>query len=321
MSRTHLTISLGIVILLFVIGFGFVKGTNQQLSQIAELSSDRPSDVKRNSVSGLPNLCSPREGIYSGGQPEGERGFSQLSEMGIKTIISVDGARPQVELAGKFGLSYVHLPHGYDGIESAHAIKLAKAVQSLEGPVYIHCHHGKHRSPAAAAIVCVSLNQMTSEEGVGFLREAGTSPQYGGLYESVARSKPLSLTILDQSRFVFTSVAPATPVVQSMVAIEKHFDSLSALIERNGIATQQEPDLVAAHEALILFEHFTELHREEGPSEPGYQKLMNSAREHSEQISELLFDAKNKAFPKDQAKRLIDAIGEDCRVCHQRFRD
>ncbi len=34
--------------------------------------------------------------------------------------------------------------------------KTAKAVRDLPGKIYIHCHHGKHRSAAAAATACVT---------------------------------------------------------------------------------------------------------------------------------------------------------------------
>src|SRR5690606_18255679 len=54
--------------------------------------------------------------LISGGQPKGDAAFSQLAEMGVKTIVSVDGAKPDLELAKKHGLRYVHIPIGYDGV-------------------------------------------------------------------------------------------------------------------------------------------------------------------------------------------------------------
>ena len=104
----------------------------------------------------LPNAYRLHPRVISGGQPEGEQAFARLKELGVKTVISVDGARPEVELARKYGLRYVHLPHGYDGVPDERASELAKAVRDLPGPVYIHCHHGKHRSPAAATVACVA---------------------------------------------------------------------------------------------------------------------------------------------------------------------
>ena len=99
-------------------------------------------------------------------------------------MISVDGAQPQVELARKYGLRYVHLPHGYDGVSEKRAQELAKAVRDLPSPIYIHCHHGKHRSPAAATVACVGAGLLQRDQGLSVLRTAGTSDHYEGLYDS-----------------------------------------------------------------------------------------------------------------------------------------
>ena len=39
--------------------------------------------------------------LISGGQPKGDAAFSKLAEMGVKTVVSVDGAKPDFELAKK----------------------------------------------------------------------------------------------------------------------------------------------------------------------------------------------------------------------------
>src|SRR5262245_11928799 len=60
----------------------------------------------------LPNPIRVHEKVISGGLPEGDAAFAELQELGIKTVISVDGAKPDVALAKKYGMRYVHLPHG-----------------------------------------------------------------------------------------------------------------------------------------------------------------------------------------------------------------
>src|SRR5690349_14774854 len=45
-------------------------------------------------VAHLPNALRVHEKVISGGLPEGENGFRELAELGVQTIISVDGARP-----------------------------------------------------------------------------------------------------------------------------------------------------------------------------------------------------------------------------------
>src|SRR5262245_42817749 len=110
-----------------------------------------PSTAKpeKLAVEHLPNAYRITDKVISGGLPEGDAAFQELADLGVKTVISVDGMKPDVETAKKHGLRYVHLPHGYDGVPSERVLELAKAVRELPGLIYIHCHHGKHRSPAA----------------------------------------------------------------------------------------------------------------------------------------------------------------------------
>src|SRR4029453_11584488 len=126
----------------------------------------------------LPNAYRLADKVISGGQPQGEAGFAELKNLGVRTIISVDGAKPDVELAKKFGLRYVHLPHGYDGVPDERVRELAKAVRDLPGPIYIHCHHGKHRSPTAATVACVAAGLLRPEAALTVLKTAGTSENY-----------------------------------------------------------------------------------------------------------------------------------------------
>src|SRR5436305_114465 len=102
---------------------------------------------------GLPHAFRVSDRLFSGGNPDGEAGFAALRALGVQTVISVDGARPDWETAGRHGLRYVHLPVGYDGIPRGRVLALAKAARDLPGPVYVHCHHGKHRGPAAVAAI------------------------------------------------------------------------------------------------------------------------------------------------------------------------
>jgi protein tyrosine phosphatase (PTP) superfamily phosphohydrolase (DUF442 family) len=123
----------------------------------------------------LPNPWQIHPQVISGGLPEGDEAFRALADLGVKTLISVDGARPDVALAKKHGLRYVHLPHGYDGVPEERMQELAKAVRDLPGPIYIHCHHGKHRSPTAAAVACVGAGLLDASAAAPFLQAAGTS--------------------------------------------------------------------------------------------------------------------------------------------------
>ncbi|MCA9270201.1 MAG: hypothetical protein KDA41_17085, partial [Planctomycetales bacterium] len=123
----------------------------------------------------LHNLMQLTPRIFCGGQPEGEAAMQELKSLGVATIVSVDGARPALEEAQAAGLEYVHIPIGYDGVSEAAGLAIARLVRDRDGPFYIHCHHGTHRGPAAAAVACIAAGATDGQGAVEILRRAGTS--------------------------------------------------------------------------------------------------------------------------------------------------
>lgn len=130
---------------------------------------------------GLHNVNPAAEKMLVGSEPEEEVAFQKLKELGVKTIVSVDGAKPDVELARKYGLRYVHIPIGYDGIEKESALAMTRVARESQGLTYVHCHHGKHRGPAAAAIICLAAGTITKPEAIDLMKRAGTGKDYVGL--------------------------------------------------------------------------------------------------------------------------------------------
>ncbi|QEG23721.1 protein-tyrosine phosphatase family protein [Mariniblastus fucicola] len=269
----------------------------------------------------LPNCWKVSDGLYSGGQPEGEAGFAKLTEMGVRTVISVDGAKPEVELAEQHGLRYVHLPHGYDGVSDEHAQKLCKALIELEGPVYIHCHHGHHRSPAAAAMASIGLGNMPKEKGEEFLKLAGTSDRYQGLYQSVAGASEYDEDSLCSLEVEFSPTVPTPPEVQSMVAAEKHFDALKRFSKNKWQQLESHPDLDASHEALLLAEQFAELMRVDSGRGQEYAELLKTSQQNAFQLHTFLYGKTMSAEPISLADKMVTEIGNECRSCHANFRD
>ena len=138
------------------------------------LSAIQPPDSLRlPNTPGLNNVIRITEKLLSGSVPEGDTGFQTLQKLGVKTIITVDGAKPEVERAEKFGMRYVHLPIGYDGVPADQGWRLAKAVRDLPGLIYIHCHHGQHRSPAAAVVIKLCLDEKCTIATAAGSDEAG----------------------------------------------------------------------------------------------------------------------------------------------------
>ncbi len=267
----------------------------------------------------LPNSYRLTDKVISGGQPDGDAAFAELSALGVKTIISVDGARPDVAAAKKFGLRYVHLPHGYDGIADDRLKELAKAVRDLPGPIYIHCHHGKHRSPAAAAAACVTVGMLEAADALTVLKIAGTSPSYRGLFSAVASAKKVDPAVLNMLPVEFREVATVPPLADAMVAIEHIHDRLKAIAAAGWKPPADHPDLEPAHEALMLKEEFAELLRTEMVKKrpPRFVAMLHASDEAAGQLEAALRTLRDVR----QATAAFAKISSNCQACHQSFRD
>lgn len=274
----------------------------------------------------LPNLVRVHDRVISGGLPEGPAAFEELAALGVKTVISVDGMTPDVQMASRFGLRYVHLPHGYDGIPQQRAKELAKAVRELDGPIYIHCHHGRHRSPAAASVACVSAGLIPSDWAMPVLELAGTNPHYKGLYASARSAEALDTALLDELSVQFREVQQIPPIAEAMVHLEHAQERLS-LIARAGWKTPgQHPDLDPVHEALLNRELYSEMLRtEEVTHQPEDFRLWledsKSAAEELETELAAWAAAERAAVPTERLNELLGRLSANCKACHIRYRD
>lgn len=274
----------------------------------------------------LPNAVRIHEKVISGGLPEGDAAFKELADLGVKTIISVDGAKPDVGAAKKHGLRYVHLPHGYDGIPDERVKELAKAVRDLDGLIFIHCHHGKHRSPAAAAVACVSAGLIQPSQAIPILQLAGTSPNYRGLYQSAETAHALEAALLDELKVEFRETIDVPPLAEAMVQIEHTHDHLKRIAEAGWKTPTNHPDLDPVHEALLMREHFTELLRtdevRQQPSE--LLAMLRDSETTARQLEESLEQWQEAPDIDDHLNR-IDAtanhLSANCKACHNKYRD
>lgn len=274
----------------------------------------------------LPNLIRIHQRVISGGLPEGDEAFQELRELGIRTIISVDGARPDVERAAKFGLRYVHLPHSYDGIPESRIAELAKAVRELESPIYIHCHHGKHRSPAAAAVACVGAGLIPPSMARPILTLAGTGSNYRGLYQSAESARRIDDRILSGLRAEFPETAVIPPMAEAMVALEHTHDRLKILSALDWQTPNDDPGNEAAHEALLLREHFAEMLRMDSVAhgDAGQKQAFINALQLSQEFESGLTSWMDRGKPADERTALrtaFEKIGKNCSACHRETRD
>jgi len=311
---------LGVLPLVVLGGFVVSRAQNVSLPPTAAQTNAAPASIHALHAPGLENFFQLTDNIYSGSAPEGEAGFQSLKDRGIKTIITVDGAKPDVELAKKFGLRYVHLPIGYDGVPDGQGLRMVKAVESLPGPVYIHCHHGLHRGPAGAAVVCMATAGWTSDQAVAWLRLAGTATNYPGLYRTVDAFRPPSPDTLKTVSGEFPETSPVSPLADLMLQIDATLDRVN-LIKAAGYQTPpSHPDLDPENEALQLHELLKELLRSPIMEQrtPEFRDKLTTAEEaaNSFHLSFLI-----KPFNINRADTMLRRTTDGCADCHRVYRN
>lgn len=256
--------------------------------------------------------------IFSGSEPDGDAAFAELARLGIRSLISVDGAQPAIETARKHGLRYVHLPFGYDAIPSNRVAELVFAATEVPGPIYLHCHHGQHRGPAAVAIICLATEGWTPEQAIRWLRQAGTSPDYRGLYRAVTEFKPPTPSQLQLVQSL-PEVSKASTLVEEMVALEEHWERLKQIRKNGWKEAPRDPDQSFSEEATLLWEHFQELRRlpENADRPVDYRDKLDSA----EQAAQALRTALTAQAAAESLEAPFQHLKQSCTSCHQVYRN
>ncbi|MBZ0257156.1 cytochrome c [bacterium] len=258
--------------------------------------------------------------VYSGAEPEDAATFAAMKEYGINTIISVDGAQPDVEEARKNGIQYIHLPFGYDGIPKDVSLRLAKAVEQATGNVYFHCHHGKHRGPSGAAMALTLLGEWKPAVAIEAMKQTGTSPNYKGLYQCVGDAHKLSKEALDAIPADFPAIAPVKPLVAHMAGASRAMEHLGLVKAAGWTTLADHPDVDPPHEALQLREHLTESARLEESKKLGdvFMAMMKASVKAAEQLEKQL---REDPMAHSALDKNFDALEKSCKTCHDQYRN
>lgn len=267
---------------------------------------------------GLSNAFQVTPQLYSGSQPDTDAAFQALVKLGVKTIISVDGSKPDIEGAHKFGLHYVHLPFGYDGVPTNRVADLAKVIQIEPGPFYVHCHHGMHRGPTAVAIMCEANAGWTPGQAVAWLHEAGTSDDYPGLYRSARKfAAPTAAEMASATNF--PELAHSSSLVDTMVAIDDHSSWLKQSQRAGWRTPPGHPDISPVHEAMMLLELFREVPR--ATDLTGRTKDFRQKLAAAEKTAENLHTLLAKPAPGPELDAAFTRATQSCAACHKTYRN
>ncbi len=268
---------------------------------------------------GIHGMAEVAPGLLRGAQPEGDAAFALLARLGVGTILSVDGSRPDVEGAARHGIRYIHVPIEYAGITREQQVRIAAAAKSAEGGLFVHCHHGKHRGPAAGVIAWMTLDGVSCAQAVAEMERAGTDHGYEGLYRDVANFRPVTeeeLAGVTEADLPPTARVP--DLVESMVNIDNTFSRMRRVKAAGWKSPADMPDVSPAHEARILAEHFREMQRlDAAKAKPAdFQGWASGAENAAWDLEKAL-----KAGDAEGAGKALDRVGVSCKDCHDRYRN
>ena len=287
-----------------------------------KVSDSAPADAP-----GLHNVVAFAPDLLSGSVPEGDAGFDSLKSWGVRTIVSVDGAVPDVDRAKARGMRYVHLPIGYHGFDEARKLELARAARDLPRPIYIHCHHGKHRSAGAAGTVAVTLGWISADDAVARMKAAGTAPAYDGLYRCTASASKVTEALLDAARAEFPEVSKPKGFVRGMVDIDIAWDNLKAVQRAGWVAPADHPDVVPAAEAGRLADTLRLLLDDArvGQMPEEFRTMLARNAAEAQSLEDLLAKGTPNAAPSPETAERLNAIASSiaatCKACHTAHRD
>ena len=247
--------------------------------------------------------------VYSGGEPAERKHFRWLAGQGVKTIVSVDGIAPDLNLAKAYGLRYVHIPLTYSGISRDSGLAMLRVLEEMPGPIFVHCHHGQHRAPAAVAYMLRASESVSKDEALEILFRGGTSKEYLGLWTDVRNAKKRT----DNEKLPeLKSTATVPDFAKRMAGLARSLEKLQKVA--NGEARKR------SYSALLLSDDFRELER--SPFAKRHGGDFRALLEFSTKLSTQLHQASKAAdFDDKKFGELMDEMKQNCTRCHEQFRN
>lgn len=261
-------------------------------------------------VQGIEHLLELTPQLYSGARPQSKADFQQLQHLGIETVVCVDGIAPRQEQLNKYNLKLIHLPTSYSGFSNQTLRSLAYVANKETGKVFVHCHHGKHRGPAAACVLGALQKELTVAQGVQVLTRAKTNPQYHGLWSAVTSMTPEKISQLHQNAPAHLPENASVPILTApMIDLQL------------GLKAIDQPKLTQDDfkAAMLLLEEGSVETTRVSQRHPYYQAkgFQQSVVQMNQLIKQL------KSLPENdpqQQTELLKQLKQQCAACHAAYR-
>lgn len=266
----------------------------------------------------LHNLHQLTPDLWSAGEPVGEPAYAELAAIGIMTVISVDGVAPNKELAARHGITVVHLPIGYDGISEQRSRELAHAMATMPRPIFVNCHHGKHRGPAALCVGAIGSGDITNEQAAEYMKVAKTSPKYAGLWKAAAIATPLSEAELHADSIVLVEEAEIEDFVEAMAEVDRLYEFLQLCADNNFNAPADHPDLAPISLAGQIHNLLRGMEDDKAVGDGGkaFRDMLLVSRDRALEVETHL-----EAGDIESALGSLELLTESCSDCHSDYRN
>lgn len=182
--------------------------------------------------------------------------YDRLAKSGYRSILSVDGSPPKVAAASRAELTVVHVPIGYNAIDSTEAALLSRAWEFLPKPVYVHCQHGRIRGPAVAGLF-LAWSDAKSEDVAELLDRCEFDNSYASLRNSLSQRRP------PPSKAPLKSVSDVSELTHAMISLEAAFKRMKQTTE--------------GESQLLWKQAISEVGRAGGDTETWDQEIWNTA--------------------------------------------
>ncbi|MBM4052842.1 MAG: hypothetical protein FJ270_08910 [Planctomycetes bacterium] len=204
-------------------------------------------------------------------------------------------------------------------------------MRDLPKPIYIHCHHGKHRSAGASAAIAVSLGWLTPDEAAARMKVSGTAPGYAGLWRCATDSAPIAAALLDAAPADFPERTMPSSLVAAMVEIDEVHDRLKLAQKSGWRAPEDHPDLAPLADAGRLADLYRMLHDDHRLDEvPASERTImrewlvrdGLAAAQLEQLIEAMGPpTSDRGALAQRADASLALLGASCTACHRQHRD
>jgi len=176
----------------------FLAAPLAEAKQLREVTTTGKSFAQRQSEeSRIPRFAEIRPGLARGGEPD-EAALQYLRDRGYKTIVSFLADPDESTFVVEQGMKYVHIPIRSGPFScptpSDDQVRqfLSVATDTTLYPMFIHCHAGKDRTGAMAAIYRMETCGWTNDEAVEEMKAFGFAGRYKKLFNFVQSYKPVA---------------------------------------------------------------------------------------------------------------------------------